>query len=46
MLLLFGSQYFSEEDWIELSLEEITGQDFYTAQEGTFEFLEFLDSKN
>ena len=40
----FGSQYFSEEDWIELSLEEITGQDFYTAQEGTFEFLEFLDS--
>ena len=40
----FGSQYFSEEDWTELGLEEITGQDFYTAQEGTSEFLEFLDS--
>lgn len=40
----FGSQYFSEDDWIELGLEEITGQDFYTAQEGTFESLEFLDS--
>ncbi len=40
----FGSQYFSEEDWTELGLEEITEQDFYTAQEGTSEFLEFLDS--
>jgi len=28
----------------ELGLEEITEQDFYTAQEGTSEFLEFLDS--
>ncbi len=40
----FGSQYFSEDDWIELGLEEITGQDFYTAQEESFEFFEFIDS--